>query len=165
MIEKVKIPEGVTVEVNNHEVTAKGPKGEVKKKFSAVIDLEKGDNEITVKGSEKERAYIGTVNALLENMFHGAKEGYMQSLKVLHAHFPVTLEVKGDRVLIKNFIGEKHPRKARIMGDAKVEVKGQNVTVSGPDKEAVGQTVANLKAALKIREKDPRIFQDGIYKA
>ena len=159
----VAIPEGVTVEVANNEVTAKGPKGEVKKKFSKIITVEKKDNEVVVTGSEKEKAYIGTVNSILNSMFHGAKEGFTTTMKVLHAHFPVTLEVQGDKVLIKNFIGEKHPRKSRIMGNAKVEVKGANVTVSGPDKETVGQTIANLKAAMKIREKDCRIFQDGIY--
>lgn len=161
----VVIPEGVSVEIDGMNVTAKGPKGTVARKFSAVISLEKKDNEIVVKGTEKEKAYTGTVNSLLSSMFKGVSEGYSKSLKILYAHFPVTLEVKGDRVLVKNFIGEKHPRKARIMGDSKVEVKGQNVTVSGPDKEAVGQTIANLKAAMRIRQKDARIFQDGIYEA
>ncbi len=161
----VAIPEGVTVELSNNEVTAKGPQGEVKKKFSAIISLEKKDNEVLVKGTDREKAYIGTVNSLLNSMFHGVKEGYVTTMKVLHAHFPVTLEVKGNKVFVKNFIGEKHPRKARIMGNSKVEVKGANVTVSGPDKEAVGQTIANLKAAMKIRDKDARIFQDGIYES
>jgi len=161
----VEIPEGVTVEVKDNEVTAKGPKGEVKRRFSKIITVEKKDNEVVAMGSEKEKAYLGTVNSLLKSMFHGVNEGFTTTMKVLHAHFPVTLEVQGDKVIIKNFIGEKHPRKARIMNNSKVEVKGANVTVSGPDKEAVGQTIANLKAAMKIREKDCRIFQDGIYEA
>ncbi len=161
----VAIPEGVTVEIDGRNVTAKGPRGTVTKTFSAVIKIEKKDNELVVNGGEKERAYIGTVNSILSSMVQGVSEGFSKSLKILYAHFPVTLEVKGDRVLVKNFIGEKYPRKSRIIGDTKVEVKGQSVTISGPDKEAVGQTAANLRAAMKIRKKDSRIFQDGIYKA
>ena len=161
----VAIPEGVSVEMSGRNITAKGPKGSVTKTFSAIVAIEKKDNEIVVKGSEKEKAYIGTVNSILSSMMRGVSEGFSKSLKILYAHFPVTLEVKGNKVLVKNFIGEKHPRKARIMGDSKVEAKGQNVVVSGPDKEAVGQTIANLKAAMKIRKKDPRVFQDGIYEA
>jgi len=159
----VAIPEGVTVEIKGRDVTAKGPNGTVTKRFSALVKIERKDNELVVQGSEKEKAYIGTVESLLGSMMTGAKEGFQNQLKVLYAHFPVTLEVKGDRVLVKNFIGEKHPRKARIMGGTKVEVKGQNITVSGPDKEAVGQTAANLKAAMKIRKKDLRVFQDGVF--
>ncbi len=159
----VAIPEGVTVEINGRDVSVKGPKGSVTKRFSAVVKIEKKDNEIVVQGSEKENAYIGTVESILNSMFIGVTEGFQKKLKVLYAHFPVTLEVKGNRVLVKNFIGEKHPRKARIMGDSKVEVKGQDVTVSGADKEAVGQTMANLKSAMRIRQKDLRIFQDGIF--
>ncbi len=159
----ITIPEGVTVEISGRDVTAKGPKGEVRKRFSALVKIVKKDKELVVEGSEKEKAYIGTVESLLNSMMKGVTEGFRKQLKVLYAHFPTTLEVKGDRILIKNFIGEKHPRRARILGNSKVEVKGQSITVSGPDKEAVGQTIANLKSAMKIREKDLRVFQDGVF--
>ncbi|MEM3690235.1 MAG: 50S ribosomal protein L6, partial [Candidatus Micrarchaeia archaeon] len=60
-------------------------------------------------------------------------------------------------------IGEKKPRVASIVGDTKVEVKGSEIFVSGVDKEAVGQTCANICSATCIRNKDSRVFQDGIY--
>ena len=65
--------------------------------------------------------------------------------------------------MIKNFLGEKQPRKTRIVGNTKLEVKGQEVTVSGCDKDAIGATIANLRTATKIKDKDPRVFQDGLY--
>ena len=65
---------------------------------------------------------------------------------------------------IKNFLGEKQPRKTTVIGEkTKVEVKGQVLTISGPDKDAVGQTASNIKQATKIKEKDSRVFQDGFY--
>jgi len=90
-------------------------------------------------------------------------KGYKRNFKILHAHFPASIEVKGTEILIKNFLGEKFPRKTRLIGPTKMEVKGQNVTLSGPDKESIGQTITNLRNALKIKKKDARTFQDGIY--
>ena len=73
------------------------------------------------------------------------------------------MEVKGKEMLIKNFLGEKQPRKAKIPGQTKVEVKGQEVTVTGLSKEDVGQTIANIRSATRIRNRDSRVFQDGFY--
>jgi len=160
----IAIPEGVTVDINGFDVMVKGPKGSVTKRLAGKVAIEKEGNNVVVTGSEKKKALVGTVSSLINSMIRGVTEGYLKQLKVLYSHFPVTLEVKGKSVVIKNFIGEKYPRKAKISGDeTKVEVKGQDVKVSGPDKEAVGQTVANMKSALKIRKKDRRVFQDGIY--
>ena len=157
----IKIPEGVTVQVEGTTVTAKGPKGEVTKTFSPRVSIKKAEGGVEV--SSKNHALEGTISSLINNMITGVTEGYSKNLKVLFAHFPISLEVKGQQIMIKNFLGEKKPRKTKLVGNTKVEVKGQNVTISGPDKEAVGQTAANLMSAVKIREKDGRIFQDGIY--
>ena len=73
------------------------------------------------------------------------------------------VKVEKDTVTIDNFLGERHPRTAKIVGSAKVVVKGDEVTITGVNKEHVGQTMANLEQATKIRGKDPRVFQDGIY--
>jgi large subunit ribosomal protein L6 len=67
--------------------------------------------------------------------------------------------------VIKNLIGERAPRLASIAGTTKVEVKGQNVRLYGTSKDDVSQTAANIRKACKIRKKDGRIFQDGIYYA
>ena len=75
----------------------------------------------------------------------------------------MTVKAQGDIVTIENFIGERHPRTSKIVGGAKVSVKGDEVTITGVNKEDVGQTMANLEQATKIRGKDPRVFQDGIY--
>src|SRR5216684_2713940 len=77
--------------------------------------------------------------------------------------FPRKATVKGSEFIIENFLGEKFPRKTRILGETKVEVKGDQVLLTGADVEAVGQTAANIELATRIRGFDPRIFQDGIY--
>ncbi|MBD3209845.1 50S ribosomal protein L6 [Candidatus Micrarchaeota archaeon] len=157
----VRIPEGVDVSVDGYQVTVKGPNGEVQKSFSRNASVKVEGDEVKV--SARDYGLQGTVDSLIGNMVTGVTEGYDKHMKLLYAHFPISVDVKENEVLFKNFLGEKEPRKAEVVGSTKVEAKGQNVTISGPDKYAVGQTAANMKAALDIRHKDPRIFQDGIY--
>jgi large subunit ribosomal protein L6 len=159
----IDIPEGVNVRVENHTVIAKGPAGEVRKTFSKEASVKVSGNAAEV--TAKDKMMTNTVEAILRCMVLGAKSGYKTNLKLIYAHFPITLEIKGKDISVKNFLGEKQARKARVMGTTKVEAKGQSVTISGPDKEDVGQTIANLRTAMRIKDKDPRVFQDGIYDA
>jgi large subunit ribosomal protein L6 len=66
-------------------------------------------------------------------------------------------------VLIENFTGERNPRKAKIIGDVKVKIQGEDVIVQGINLEDVSQTAANVEQATKVKRKDPRIFLDGLY--
>jgi len=157
----VEIPEGVTVQVEGQRLTAKGPQGEVQRSFPKVATVKVEGNKVEV--SAKDRALAGTLQSLVSSMIEGVSTGYKRNLKILYAHFPVSIEIKGKDILVKNFLGEKQPRKTMLVGDTKLEAKGQDVTVSGPDKEAVGQTIANLRTIMKIKAKDARVFQDGIY--
>jgi len=105
-------------------------------------------------------------NALLgrlKGVFDGVDKGIERRLQVAFVHFPVSLELKGDTLFIKNLFGERAPRRAKIIGNTKLEIKGQEVKVKGVDPYEVGQTVANIEKACKILNKDTRIFQDGIY--
>ena len=157
----IDIPEGVSVSVDGHKVTAKGPGGEVQKTFTRETTVKVQGKGIDVVASN--HALASTVESVINAMMAGAKAGYRRSMKLIYAHFPITIEVKGKDVLVKNFLGEKQPRKTVLIGNTKVEAKGQSVTISGPDKEAVGQTIANLRTAMRIKDRDARIFQDGIY--
>jgi large subunit ribosomal protein L6 len=147
--------------VEGRKVTVKGPQGEVHREFRREAQVKVSGNLVEV--SCREPALRGTTESLISNMIKGAAAGYSRNLKLLYAHFPISLEVKGSDITIKNFLGEKQPRKTVLIGNTKVQAKGQSVVVSGPDKEAVGQTIANLRQAMKIKDKDSRVFQDGIY--
>ncbi|TMA02381.1 MAG: 50S ribosomal protein L6 [Methanobacteriota archaeon] len=111
----------------------------------------------------QEGALVGTFAAHLRNMIVGVTQGFEYEMKIVYSHFPVKATVKGSEFIVENFLGEKFPRKTRIIGETKVEVRGDQVFLSGPDVEAVGQTAANIEQATRIRGFDPRIFQDGIY--
>ena len=161
MIE-VKIPAGVTVTVEGNKVMVNGSNGSVEREFKGTdLELILNGEILTVKG--KGKAIENTVRAHFANMFKGVTEGFTQKMRIRYSHFPISLEIKGKDILVKNFLGERKPRKTSVHKNAKVEVKGQEIFVSSTDKEAVGQTVANIRKATKIKGRDCRIFQDGIY--
>ena len=112
---------------------------------------------------KREKALVGTWEAHVKNMLKGVTQGFTYRMKLVYAHFPVKVSVKGDQVIIDNFVGEKSPRKARIVEGTKVSVKGDQIIIEGVDKEKVGQTMANIEQATRIKGYDPRVFQDGIY--
>ena len=165
--DEIEVPEKVQVAIDCGHVTVKGPLGEVSRKLLDVnVEVVKQGNSVFVvinTGRAKHRALMGTFGAHVRNMVHGVTEGFECNMKIVYAHFPIKASVKGDTFVIENFLGEKHPRRADIVGKTKVAVKGDQVVVSGLEIEEVGQTAANIERATKIKRLDPRIFQDGIY--
>jgi len=159
--ENVEIPEGVTIDAKKSTAKVKGKNGELERKFNKKVNIKVNGKSVEIISEEK--ALVGTVRTHIKNMVVGVMEGHEKKMKINYAHFPMSVEVKGKVIIIKNFIGEKSPRMVKVVGDTKVQVKGQEITITGSDKDAVGQTAANLVTGTRIRNKDSRIFQDGIY--
>jgi len=163
----VEIPEGVEGMLEGRIVTIKGEKGELVRDFShAPINIQLDGKTVTVQASwprKKEAALVGTVRSHIQNMIKGVTKGFTYKLKIVFSHFPITVKIIGKTLTIENFTGERNPRKAKIMGDSKVTVKGDDIIVQGINLEDVSQTAANIQNATKIRNKDPRVFLDGIY--
>jgi large subunit ribosomal protein L6 len=96
-------------------------------------------------------------------MITGVTRGFTYKLKIVFAHFPLSVKTKENMVSIENFTGERSPRWAKIIGDARVSVKEDDVIVQGINLENVSQTAANIERATKVKRKDPRVFLDGIF--
>ena len=165
--ERVKIPDGVQVKLQGEQVVVSGKGVTLQRPLShprVSVVVEAG--EVRVRSeypNRREGALVGTFAAHLRNMIEGVTQGFTYEMKIVYSHFPVKATVKGTEFLIENFLGEKFPRRAKILGSTKVEVKGDQVVLTGPDIEAVSQTAANIEQATRIRGFDPRVFQDGIY--
>ncbi len=164
---EVPLPDGVTASIDGDLLTVRGPLGTVSRDMRHPrISKSVEDGAVVLAiglPRKKERALIGTWEAHVANMVHGVREGFRYRLRIRYSHFPMKVLVKGDTIVIENFMGERHPRTAAIVEGTKVEVKGEEVLVSGIDVERTGQTAANLELATVIRNYDPKVFQDGIY--
>ena len=165
--QRVKVPDGITVQIGADEVVATGKGHTVRRKLGHPrVSLSVEGREVAVRceyPGRREGALVGTYAAHQRNMILGLTEGFTYEMKIVYSHFPVKATVKGPEFLIENFLGEKFPRRARILGETKVEVKGDQVILTGPDLEAVSQSAANIEQATRIKGFDPRVFQDGIY--
>ena len=165
--ERVKIPDGVQVKLAGDQVLVAGKGVALQRTLShprVTMAVESGEVKIRSEYPDRrDGALVGTFAAHVRNMILGVTEGFTYEMKIVYSHFPVKATVKGEEFVIENFLGEKFPRRADIRGATKVEVKGDQVILTGPDIEAVSQTAANIEQATKIKGFDPRVFQDGIY--
>lgn len=165
--ERLAIPKSVKVSVKGTEVSVSGKSGQLKRSFdNPKVKVSMEGDEIVVHceyPKVKDKALVGTFASHIQNMMDGVQGGFEYHMKIVYSHFPMKTTVKGDRFVIENFLGEKSPRHANIVGQTKVAVKGAEVVVSGVDLEATSQTAANIERACKIKGYDPRVFQDGIY--
>ena len=163
----IEIPEGISVSFSQDVFTVRGPLGTVERKLwypGVKIDVREGEVVVDAVSSRKEqKAMVGTFTSHIKNMIKGVNEGFECKMSIVYSHFPMQVKVDGKSFIIGNFLGEKKPRVAKILGETKVKVTGNEVTITGINKEDVGQTAANIEQKTKIRRFDPRVFQDGIY--
>ena len=166
---KIEIPEGVHISIEGNGITIKGKHGENKKKFNTQrLEMKKEGNYIMIgakKATKREKKMINTITAHIKNMIHGVKEGFEYKLKICFSHFPIIIDIDKEKkqAFVKNFLGEKVPRKLNLLDGADIEIKGQDIIIKSHDKEIAGQMAANFEKATRILLKDRRIFQDGIF--
>ncbi|UCH88980.1 MAG: 50S ribosomal protein L6 [Thermoplasmata archaeon] len=164
---EVKLPQGVSAEYKANLLTIKGTKGELKRIFKHPrLNLNLKGNTIKLScrlPNRRENALFGTWQSHIQNMIKGVTEGFSYRMKIVYSHFPIKVSVREGTFVIENFLGERHPRQAKIVGETKVKVSGDQVILTGHNIEHVGQSAANIEQATKIKNYDPRVFQDGIY--
>lgn len=167
----IELSDGVGAAIDGNVITLSKDGKSISREFASPrLDVSMNDGNVEVfidLPRRKEKALAGTWAAHLRNMNKGLSEGFEYRLKAVYSHFPMTLKVEGSILKINNLFGERVPREADLpWTPAEVTVKIENkteVVVSGIDKEKVGQTSANIERACRIRGRDRRVFQDGIY--
>ncbi|WP_306058818.1 50S ribosomal protein L6 [Natronococcus wangiae] len=164
---ELEIPENVSVEVDHLDVTVDGPEGAVTRRlWYPDVTVEVEDDHVVIESDAedaKTNATVGTFESHVRNAFHGVTEGWEYKMEVFYSHFPMQVRVEGDDVVIENFLGEKAARRTTIHGDTEVSVDDERLVLSGPNKEDVGQTAADIEQLTRVSGKDTRVFQDGVY--
>ena len=107
---------------------------------------------------------MNTARSIIKNILEGVIEGYTIKMKIVFSHFPINVKVDGKKVLIENFQGERAARVTKIWGETKVVPKGDDVIITGHVLTDVSQTAAEIENGSRVKNKDHRVFLDGIYK-
>ncbi|MFC0234549.1 50S ribosomal protein L6 [Vagococcus entomophilus] len=146
------IPAGVTVTQNGNEVTVKGPKGELTRKFVSEIGINIEGNEINLTRPNDEkvnRALHGTMRANLNNMVVGVSEGFQKALELIGVGYRAQLQ--GSKLVLN--VGYSHPVEVVAPEGVTIEVPANTqVVIKGANKEHVGELAANIRG---IRPPEP----------
>ena len=165
--EVIKIPESLDVAVDQNMVSVKGPMGKLERNFyNMPVDIKRENNEILIEAiwpDKQKLALVGTVKSHIGNMLIGVTKGFTYKLKIVYAHFPMSVKVQNEEILVENFGGERKARTVRLPSTVKAEVTTDDIIITGIDLEEVSQVAANIQQVTHIKNKDPRIFLDGIY--
>ena len=165
---EIQIPKDVKVNLKGSMLHVQGPLGKVYKNFKKIpVIIQIKDDKIILKKTgdrKKHQAILNTAKSLIQTLCIGVTDGFTIKMKIVYSHFPITVNVEGKKVLIKNFQGERAPRISMIRGDTKIVVKGDDIILTGPVLTDVSQTAANIQLKSKVKNKDHRVFLDGIYR-
>ncbi len=164
---EIQLPESADASTDRFDLTVEGPEGSVTRRLwypGVTVSVEDGAVLIEAESEDAQtKATVGTFQSHVENMLHGVTEGFEYRMQIHYSHFPMQVSVEDDAVVIQNFLGEKAPRRAPIRGATDVTVDGEEIVLTGPDKEAVGQTAGEIEQLTRVPDKDTRVFQDGVY--
>ena len=149
---KLVIPEGVTVTVENNNITVKGPKGELKYSYSNLINVKVEENTVIteqIKNTKTANMMQGTTNSLINNMIIGVSQGYEKGLEAVGVGY--RFAVAGNKITIN--AGYSHPVVMEVpAGITATLVNNTEITLSGIDKQLLSEFAANVR---KVREPEP----------
>ena len=165
---EIDIPVNVKVRMEGNTFIVDGKLGTLRKDITRLpiaVDLKDKKLGIRPPGTrKKDLAMTNTAKSIIQSMIKGVESGFTYKLKVVYAHFPISVKTKGKEIHVENYFGERAPRVSHIVGDTtKVNVIGEDVIVQGPSLEEVSQTAANIEFSTKLKGKDQRVFLDGLY--
>jgi len=141
----IEIPAGVTVTLNNHTVTVKGPKGELTRSFSPDIAINIEENVITItrpSDMKEHRALHGTTRAVIANMIEGVSTGFTRGLELIGVGYRA--QKQGNKLVLN--VGYSHPVEIEAEAGLEIEVPANTkIIIKGTDKERVGELAANIR--------------------
>ena len=148
----IAVPKGVTFNVEGNVVTVKGPKGTVSNHLPGGVKLAQQDGNIVVtRDDESKRAIHGLVRALVNNAVEGVTKGWTRNLEIVGIGYRAEMKGKGTVVFT---LGYSHPIEVPLPAgiEVTVDAKQTALTISGIDRQKVGQVAAEMRA---LRPPDP----------
>lgn len=148
----IKIPAGTQVNLSNSFITVKGPKGELKQELSKKVKVEIKNDEIVLSindiNNKEEKSFWGLFRALINNMVTGVNDGYSKKLEIKGVGYKAA--VVGNKLTLN--LGFSHPVEFILPEGISALVEGSSITISGIDKQLVGELSAQIR---KLRKPEP----------
>jgi len=164
---EIEIPEDVTIRLEGNELIVKGPEGENKRKFNfKEMEIKIEDRKIFVnkkQANKKDKRNINSTIAHITNLILGVRKKYEYVLEICSVHFPMNVKIEKDKLIIKNFLGERKERLIKIDPKVEIELKGSQIIIKSSDKEKAGLQATRIEGISRSVSRDKRIFQDGIW--
>ena len=166
---QLSFPSMVNVQLVDGTLHVKGPQGSVSRFLQhpqVLVTIGAGMVTVSPRGGlrgAKAKMLVHTYTAHIQNMLLGVVSPFVYELKICSGHFPMAVTVKGEEFEVKNFFGEKVPRRAKIPSGVKVVVNAEQVLVTSTDREAAGMVAGRIEQLCRITNRDRRIFMDGIW--
>lgn len=164
---RVNIPDGITCTFSQHTLECVKGNTHLRRAIripGMTVKIEGNDIVFSnSRANKKSIAQIHSQAAHVRNLFEGLAHPFAYELEICNVHFPMTVKLEGNKLIINNFLGEKVSRSAVILPEVDVKIEGSKITIISADVEKAGQTAANIEKATKVTNKDRRIFQDGCF--
>lgn len=165
--EVIVIPQGINCEMKSGKLhCSKGSEQVVRDIRKHGVQILIKEKQITLESPSANKKTIAVIKSLVahvKNMFEGLENKFVYEMEICNVHFPMTVKLEGNKLIINNFLGEKEKRIAEILPGVSCEIKGTKIILSSSNIEAAGQTAANIEKATNVPKRDRRVFQDGIF--
>jgi len=166
-IKTLELPENFTIKINKNNFTIEHSNGSLTREYpSSSIEINNKDNIVEIKGkshNKKVKALVGTFAAHILNMIKGIEEPFVYNLAIKSVHFPMTANYNNNKFELKNFLGGKFNRSTTVPSNVELKLNGSDIELKSSDIEAVGMTATRLEQLTRVKKRDRRVFQDGIF--
>lgn len=168
LIEEIQIPEGINASIEGNVLIMKKDDKELRRVLNISIKTKIEDNKVIlnlIKTTKREKKLFGTMKAHVKNMIKGLEKGFTYKLQISNVHFPMSVsqDKETGNIIVKNFLGEKKDRIIKLVDNVEIKIDKDIIEINSYDIEKAGQAATNIEKGTRVRNKDRRIFQDGIF--
>lgn len=168
LYEEIEIPDGIIVNVTRTDISMKKDDKEIVRKIVPLVNVKTEGNKVQISADrmrKSERKLFGTMKAHIKNMIKGLTEGFIYKLQIANVHFPMAVshDKENNEFVVKNFLGEKKDRRIKLVKDVDVKIDKEVIELTSYDIEKAGQVATNIEKGTRVRNKDRRVYQDGIF--
>jgi large subunit ribosomal protein L6 len=163
----IQIPSGYEIIIQEKRILVKKGNEEIKIPFKIKnIKPKIENNEFIIEkklGNKTEKKLINALASHLNNAIKGLETKYEYKLQICSVHFPMNSKIEKNKLVIKNFFGERKDRVLEIKPGVEVKINNDIITVTSANKDLAGHQASAIEALTRVTTRDRRVFQDGIW--